>query len=142
MVRPPTRARCASCALHAGSRDAEQIEHGRHDVDDAHRLRDRRAGRNAGAAHDPRDLQLLLVRAEAVPDEPVLAERLAVVGQHDDERVVGEAETIELGEEVRDLVVDLADRAVVGVDERLLLRGHLVRRELALPRVRLGGEGA
>ena len=97
-------------------RDAEQLEHGGHDVDHAGGLRHPRALRHAPReAQHERDVQRALVEV-VVQEAAVLAERLAVVRREHDERVVGDAERVELVEQrgQRD-VVHVANARVVEV---------------------------
>jgi hypothetical protein len=77
------------------------------------------AGRRAGQAHDQGDADLFLVEREAVATEAVLAERLAVIGGHDDRGLVGEALSVELLEHLADDVVGVRHLAVVEPPARL-----------------------
>jgi hypothetical protein len=92
-------------------RQAHQVQHGRHHVDETHQpLR-------AARCHDTRpaegqgDVEDAVVEALSVSDLAVLAELVAVVGGHDDDRVIRQAElgeALEQGTENAVRVLDLA----------------------------------
>ena len=85
-------------------RHLHRLEHGGRHVDALHLARDARArAAVAGELHDQRDADELVEQAPAVEPEPVVLELLAVVGQEHDERVVVEAQRLELAHEAAEL---------------------------------------
>ena len=58
---------------------AEQVEKGRAQVNERDRVGDA-PGREAGDAHEQRDVEQFLVQRLLMPERAVLAERLAVIG--------------------------------------------------------------
>ena len=119
-------------ALHLGRhRDSKQRQGGRHDVDDPHLVgNDRR--RHARTADDERDARRGFVDEEAVRQFAVFAEHLAMVGDHDDERVVEAAVGAKRVDQAPDLRVDVRDFGVVGAvsgswEARLKRSGRFVR---------------
>ena len=95
---------------------AEEIEQGRQHVDvlgDTRRPPRRGARRRrARVAHDQRHVERRVEPAELVHEE-VVAEHLAVVGRHHDDRALGLARRVEVVEDPAELVVDLGLHAVV-----------------------------
>jgi hypothetical protein len=71
---------------------------------------------------------------------PVLAERFAVVGEHDDDGPLLEAELGEGSEELAQEVVSFADGAVIGVEVASVTRGDLRCGGALLPFRRVGEE--
>ena len=102
-----------------GRGDAEQLEDGRGDVDEAHHARDAAAFRqSAGPAHDERHVEDARVDGERVSEVAVvLVELLAVVRGEDDEGVVLEARLREEAQHAIELRVGLGDVGVVERDQ-------------------------
>ncbi len=137
-------ARCSGRPARSGaSGTLHRLEHGGRHVDALHLARDARArAAVAGELHDQRDVDELVEQAPAVEPEPVVLELLAVVGQEHDERVVVEAQRLELAHEAAELAVAEGYVPVVLRDhalavERLLVVGARVARGVRLRRVRL-----
>ena len=107
-------------------RDAQQVEHGRHHVHRANRVRHFSAAHQVVRRADhERHVGDAVVDEEPVLAFPVVAEALAVVAHDDDDRPVVDAHRLQL----------LHDAANLAVDE-----GHLavVRPPLVTGRIRLG----
>jgi len=92
-------------------------EHRRHDVDDRHRRPDADAARHGGPGQDQRNPEHLLVKAEHVLVQSVLAELLPVIRRHDDQHVVVQPLRANHRQQSRQLGVELADAGVVEVEQ-------------------------
>ena len=116
----------------------------RGEVAEADRLVDDPGGRRPiGRGDDQQgDVDFPAVEAQAVAEEAVLAEVLAVVGGHDHQGVLQQPAALELVEEAAELPVEVGDATLVGVAEqvdRLVAdpargcrrRGGLSRRQVA-----------
>src|SRR5690606_13288020 len=110
-------------------RDAEQLEHGRRDVDEAHALIDepRLDVRTPDRERHAEDV-LVMVAAVAAADA-LLEEALAVVREEHDVGVVEEPEPLESAEDAVEMKIGLRRELVVGPPDDLLVLG----RELARP---------
>ena len=94
---------------------------GRHDVEMRRRLAAALAARELGVHDQHRHVVLLAVGRRALAGEAaVRAQKLAVVGGEDHDGLVGEAEPVELVEDLDDLLVDVAD----GVEVVVLALAH------------------
>ena len=114
--RAARRPGCApESARSFGAATPEQVEHGREDVHQPHRrVRARVPGTDPRPAHEEGDAQGRLVGEEAVQGLPVLAQALAVVGGHEEQRVVPQAESVERVVEPAHQLVGEGHLAVVG----------------------------
>ena len=92
---------------------ADQIQDGRHHVDDANLVR-HGAGRHARPGYDQRNAHRRVVDEEAVLLLAVLAERLAVVGDDDHKRVVETPTLLQPIEEPANLRIGGGNLGVVG----------------------------
>ena len=105
--------RVSLCALRvAQAREAEQ----RRSEVDAARERVGEPAAHVGMTHDQRHANGLLVDVRALAEHaPVRARALAVVGGHDDDRVVSEPEPVDRSEHLADVLIDVADAVEVVV---------------------------
>ncbi len=94
-------------------RQAEPRQQGRQHVDDPHLAVDLR-GRDARARDDQRDAHRRLVDEESVGHLAVLAQHLAVIGEHRHQRLPQPALSFECLEQPPDLGVGVGDLGVVG----------------------------
>ena len=76
-------------------------------------------GQDAGQPHDQGDVQGAVVEAVVVEVALVIHQRLAVVGVDDDQRVFGQPQLVDAGEEPLDAGVHVGDRPVVLGDDVL-----------------------
>ena len=129
-----------------GARHAEQLEHGRHHVDQFDRRLDRARSERRCADREQRQrhVDLLFIQRGAVVRAAVLAELLAVIGG---EHHQGRADAVahpggHAVEQPRDLAIGVGDLAVVACARRRVV-GHAVR-HVRLVRVEVvhPGEGA
>ena len=121
-------------ALHRpGDREAGGAEQRRRDIDQAGDSGLGARSRPAFVARpfdEQRDVDLLVVEREAVPEAAVLGEFLAVVGGQRDQRVVVEALLFELREQLPELGVEMGDLAAIELGEPLgLLRFRIGERD-------------
>ena len=113
--------------------DPDELQRGRQDVDAADGVRDAASGhRIVRRPNHQRHVHRRLIDEEAVRPLAVLAEALAVIAHHDDDRVAREIMIVEIREQTADLRVDerdLADVRPAGVArlERLRRRVRRVR---------------
>ena len=93
---------------------AGQLEDRRHDVDEARGAADDARGPHpARRADEQRDADQFVEESTPVDEGAVLGERLAVIGDDDDRRAVGERERLEPVEDASDLTVDRCQRRLV-----------------------------
>ena len=92
-------------------------EDGRHDIDVTGESLRHTPGRFERPLHDERNVRDLVVERDAVLSVSVLVPGLAVVGGHDDERVLIELPALQLVEEPAELVVHVGDLRVVELPE-------------------------
>ena len=97
--------------------DAEHLEHRRHHVDDAHLVGDDARGQR-GTGHDERDSDGCVVHEEPVLLFAVLAERLAVIAEDDDDRAIEAAVAGEMIEQTAQLQIGCRNLRVVRADHR------------------------
>ena len=71
------------------------------------------AGRNPGTGHQERNAQRRIVKKNAVRVLAVLAEALAMIGQHRDQRLAGRRLLVNRVEQAAQFVVCISDLAVV-----------------------------
>jgi hypothetical protein len=111
-------------ALHARrALEVERVDERRHHVGQVHDV-GHAAGGRARHAQDQGHVHLARVDAVRVSQHLVLAEALAVVADEQHDRVLEEAARLELGEQVRELPVQVADARVVHVDQAGALGGQ------------------
>ena len=115
-----------------GTVTPEERERGRHDVDDAHLVRDY-GRRHAGTVDDQGNMGGRFVDEEAVRGLAVLAQHLPVIGDHDDHRVREAAVGAQGVDQPSHLQIHVRDLGVVGAvsgsrEPRLHALGRLVRR--------------
>ena len=96
-------------------RAADRLEHGPVAVDQRDRRVDDRAGGDAGARHDQRNGNELLVHHRLAPQSPA-AEIVAVVGRVDHPGRARQPRRLEGREDLADIVVEEADEGIVGGD--------------------------
>ena len=124
------------------SRYPGELEESRPHIHEAHAQIDGSALLDPRTANHERNVQLLLVPRESVPQGPVFREGFAMVGDDDDDRVVGQIEPVEFRQEALYLIIDLSNRAVIRIHSISLRRGHIRSNCLRIGTEFLGVRGA
>jgi hypothetical protein len=99
-------------------RSARQIDHGGRQIHVTNRRRQALRGQ-AGHAHDEGHLGVRRVQVIAVGHDAVLAQRLAVIADHDDGGFVPQSKRAQLVEHAAELLIGEPDLAVVEIGLRV-----------------------
>ncbi len=98
---------------------------------DVERLDDARAGAavavGSGHVDDERDAGAVFEERAGLGPLAFFAELVAVIGDEDDDGVVAQAETVELGEDAAEVPVGPGDGGEVGADDLSALRTRMRR---------------
>ena len=94
---------------------------------------DRAARVDVGLAQDQQDVRLLVIDEVAVTEEPVVEQRLAVIGGHEEQRVPPYAQRLQPGDQLAEPGIGVGDGVPIGpcdtvaVDEADVAAGQRVR---------------